>query len=325
MARIRCIKPEFWTSEQIVECSPIARLLFVGMWNFCDDGGVHPGSIKRLKMEVFPGDAFTDEQIRGWVDELIGQGLIQAYEAEGRTWWKVTGWERHQRVDRPTFKHPQPPNGKAVLEAVTEASGNDRRAFDERSTIDRRALDEPSPPDIDVDKDVDIDTTTTTLHSTARQGDPDPGQVVVGGGGDDRSQRRRPKKRRSAPADPEQEGRPEEPYPLHWPDLPEAERRAGQAHIEACPEELRQPVLDELAGLMQGGRIRAGPLAVLRGLVKRAREGTFEPELGMAVARAREARETRAPPPPATRDVLAEHARLMGVPVEEYLQRWGVT
>ena len=30
-----------WTSEQIVECSPIARLLFIGMWNFCDDGGNH--------------------------------------------------------------------------------------------------------------------------------------------------------------------------------------------------------------------------------------------------------------------------------------------
>ena len=41
MARIRSIKPEFWTAEQVMECSPMARLLFIGMWNFCDDGGNH--------------------------------------------------------------------------------------------------------------------------------------------------------------------------------------------------------------------------------------------------------------------------------------------
>ncbi len=45
MARIRSIKTEFWTAEQVMECSPIARLLFIGMWNFCDDGGNHPATI----------------------------------------------------------------------------------------------------------------------------------------------------------------------------------------------------------------------------------------------------------------------------------------
>ena len=54
MSRIRTVKPEFWTSEQIIACSPIARLLFIGLWNFCDDNGVHPASYIRLKAEVFP-------------------------------------------------------------------------------------------------------------------------------------------------------------------------------------------------------------------------------------------------------------------------------
>jgi len=47
MARIRTIKPEFWVSEQVGECSPNARLLFIGMWNFCDDRGVHPAKPNR--------------------------------------------------------------------------------------------------------------------------------------------------------------------------------------------------------------------------------------------------------------------------------------
>lgn len=31
MARIRSIKPEFWVSEQIGECSTNARLTFIGL------------------------------------------------------------------------------------------------------------------------------------------------------------------------------------------------------------------------------------------------------------------------------------------------------
>ena len=29
MARIRSVKPEYWTSEQVMECSPTARLLLL--------------------------------------------------------------------------------------------------------------------------------------------------------------------------------------------------------------------------------------------------------------------------------------------------------
>ena len=63
MARIRTIKPEFWTSEQVMECSPLARLLFIGVWNFCDDAGNHPMSAKTLKALVFPGDDITSAKV----------------------------------------------------------------------------------------------------------------------------------------------------------------------------------------------------------------------------------------------------------------------
>ena len=82
MARIRSIKPEFWTSEQIAECSPNTRLLFIGMWSFCDDYGVHPASCARLKMEVFPADAIGSAEIRRMIDELTSNGLIAEYEVD---------------------------------------------------------------------------------------------------------------------------------------------------------------------------------------------------------------------------------------------------
>ena len=44
MARIRTIKPEFWTDEKVVTLPFEARLLFIGMWNFCDDEGYRGSS-----------------------------------------------------------------------------------------------------------------------------------------------------------------------------------------------------------------------------------------------------------------------------------------
>lgn len=128
MARIRTIKPEFCTSEQVAECSPNARLLFVLLWMFCDDGGRHPASIRRLKMECFPADSFTDKQMQNWIDELIQHGLLEHYLVDGQGFWQVTGWH-HQKIDQPTYKYPN------------------REGFVERSAPKRRTHGERSPPE----------------------------------------------------------------------------------------------------------------------------------------------------------------------------------
>lgn len=111
MSRIRTVKPEFWTSEQVVELSPTARLLFIGIWNFCDDQGIHPASAKTLKMEVFPGDDFSVAEIESMVSEILNQGLMLEYQAvDGKYYWHVTGWTTHQKVEKPNKKYPTPPD-----------------------------------------------------------------------------------------------------------------------------------------------------------------------------------------------------------------------
>lgn len=131
MARIRSIKPEFWTSEQVVECSTSARLLFVGLWTFSDDAGRHPDSAKRLKMEIFPGDTWSNEEVGEWVDELVSVGLVERYKCEkGGKYLQICKWKEHQKIDKPTYKHPDP-----------------APKFDEPSTSPRRGVDEPSPPE----------------------------------------------------------------------------------------------------------------------------------------------------------------------------------
>ena len=132
MARIRTIKPEFWTAEQVMELSPMARLLFIGMWNFCDDRGVHPVAYKTLKAEVFPADDLLSSDVERLIAEVMAQGLLCEFEAEGRRWWFVTGWH-HQVINRPSkSRYPVPPR-KAPLPTAAGQDDPDLEAPAETS------------------------------------------------------------------------------------------------------------------------------------------------------------------------------------------------
>lgn len=111
MARIRSIKPEFWTSAQVMECSTNSRLLFIGLWNFADDAGRHPANTKQIKALIFPADDFSSEIVRRMLDELSEHGLIAFYVVDDKEYFQITGW-RHQKIDRPQDpKYPGPGDG----------------------------------------------------------------------------------------------------------------------------------------------------------------------------------------------------------------------
>lgn len=104
MARIRNIKPDFWTDEKLVELEPWERLLFIGIWNFVDDEGYMPYSPKRITMQIFPGDSL--EVSRG-LQNLISIGALTLYDSTSGQVLKVTNWEKHQKVSNPTkSKYP---------------------------------------------------------------------------------------------------------------------------------------------------------------------------------------------------------------------------
>jgi hypothetical protein len=153
MARIRSIKPEFWVSEQIAECSTNARLTFVGMWSFSDDNGVHPAKPKKLKAELYPMDDCTVAHVGNWVEELLRAGLIAEFTgSDGAKYWHVTGWAKHQKIDRPSYKYPPPPAVAAQPEGIAFDEGSSNtidestsNQIDEGSSKDRRA----PPPGVD--------------------------------------------------------------------------------------------------------------------------------------------------------------------------------
>lgn len=99
MARIRTIKPEFWTDEKIVECSFEARLMFIGMFNFADDKGNLVRSPKRIKMQIFPADMIDCEPL---IKELSVAGLISEYSVSGVEYIHIDGFSKHQKINRPS-------------------------------------------------------------------------------------------------------------------------------------------------------------------------------------------------------------------------------
>lgn len=99
MARIRTIKPDFWTDETLTECSLSARLLFIGTFNFADDNGNLEASAKQLKMKVFPADNIDCAPL---LDELIAQGLLIEYSVSGVKYLNIKGFKKHQVINRPS-------------------------------------------------------------------------------------------------------------------------------------------------------------------------------------------------------------------------------
>lgn len=107
MARIRSIKPDFWTDEKIVELSAFARLLFIGLWNFADDDGRMVYSPKKIKMQVFPSDSLDISELFG---EIRRESLIDIYVVDGVEYLQVIGFSKHQKIDkRSPSKLPENP------------------------------------------------------------------------------------------------------------------------------------------------------------------------------------------------------------------------
>ncbi len=52
--RIRTIKPEFWTSEDVASMDWETRLVFLGLWSYVDDNGVGRDNEKLIVADLFP-------------------------------------------------------------------------------------------------------------------------------------------------------------------------------------------------------------------------------------------------------------------------------
>lgn len=96
MARIRTIKPEFFTSEDIVSMSPLARIFYVSLWCEADRSGRLEWKPGTLKLRYLPGDTVL---ISDLAEELCGRGLIVIYEVDGKPYAEIPSFCKHQVIN----------------------------------------------------------------------------------------------------------------------------------------------------------------------------------------------------------------------------------
>lgn len=93
MARIRTIKPEFFTSEDIVGMTPHARLLYIAMWCEADKEGRLAWKPRTFKMRYLPADSINIEDL---CSEIIAVGLVVLY-GEGLAY--IPRFTKHQHIN----------------------------------------------------------------------------------------------------------------------------------------------------------------------------------------------------------------------------------
>lgn len=127
MARIRTIKPEFFTSEDIVSLSPLARLLYIACWCEADREGRMEWKPGTMKLRYFPGDGC---QIAELFEELTGRGLVVVYEVGGREYAEIPSFVDHQVINNRESASSIPPrvgHASPTREPRVKAEGKEGR------------------------------------------------------------------------------------------------------------------------------------------------------------------------------------------------------
>lgn len=117
MARIRAIKPEFFTSPDIAALSFPARQLFQAMWCWADDFGIGETNLNGLLGFAFhDDDGFTRDDLRGFCAEIAAQNGATFYTVRGRHYYAIVSWEKHQKLESRASrrKYPTPDDPDAV-------------------------------------------------------------------------------------------------------------------------------------------------------------------------------------------------------------------
>jgi len=98
MARIRSVKPEFWTDPDIVSMPMATRLFFIGCWNHADDFGVLRDDPDRLRLQIMPADPVDAHEM---VDELVKRRhLLRMTAPDGTALLVVRTFCVHQKIDK---------------------------------------------------------------------------------------------------------------------------------------------------------------------------------------------------------------------------------
>ena len=125
MAYLRTVKASFFTSDDIVSLSPLARLLYIALWTEADRAGRLNWRPGNFKLRFLPGDACDIHELCG---ELVESGLVIPYSVDGKAYAEIPTFTRHQVINNRERKSELPPR-------VIDATGTRHHASLSRDDV----------------------------------------------------------------------------------------------------------------------------------------------------------------------------------------------
>ena len=92
----RSISRDFFSNADIAELTPLARLLYIGIWFEADREGRFVWHPKTLKLRYL---ALDDCNINDITDELIQSGVVVPYRVEDRVLAYIPGFAEFQNIN----------------------------------------------------------------------------------------------------------------------------------------------------------------------------------------------------------------------------------
>ncbi len=150
MARMRAIKPGFFTNDALAEIEPLGRLLFAGLWTIADRSGRLEDRPRKIKAELLPYDACNAETL---LDDLAARGFIYRYAVNGTRLIQVINWERHQQphVNERESDYPAPvqapePHPTSTVQVPECSDTNPSEQNSNRTELEPELEDEDAAP-----------------------------------------------------------------------------------------------------------------------------------------------------------------------------------
>lgn len=134
MARIRTIKPSFFTSLTIADLTLEQRLTFIGLWTHVDDEGRCVYDPRLIRAAIWPLDDRSLADIEDDIRAITDRSLIRHYKVGNRTYLAVNGWSEHQKINRPKPSTLPGPEGAEI--ASNSSPNDDHGIVTDESLID---------------------------------------------------------------------------------------------------------------------------------------------------------------------------------------------
>lgn len=125
MARIRTIKPSFWTDEKVLAMSIEAGFVLLGMISHADDEGYITADATTLRAEILGGRG-TPRDMHRWLAEIEESEVVEPLRISNRPggrFYRFPNWHRHQNICRPA-----PSAIEARLQEFKTTGANPREA-----------------------------------------------------------------------------------------------------------------------------------------------------------------------------------------------------